>query len=778
VTRVPTHISPSQIASARQCVRRWWYEKVHGITSPGTPATHFGSVLHAVVEGYLLQLNEAGLAKHIKETVADATAAEITKAKTLLAGAIPAAVLPRPGTGEVEREMLIPFEPMPGGLKGRLDFVDLERETPLVLDHKTTSDPAYAKTEETLLQDPQVILYAYWALLQRPEAKHIAVRYVYYLTKGAPRVWAVDIMLTSDKVRESFDWLSQEIRGMINHFGCSEAADVPFKLSACNSFGRPCPAMGQCPAHAKPSAKQGIDKLRALAQSSALSSSSTTGVAQYATITKESSMTAAAPAQIKIALNNFRRNAEAFGIGVAVVDKLQEDVFADMSMVGLPDDVADVVKQVPSLNPTTNTTKILQWLVSESRRRIAAETSAAAALSAATATPVGGLFQDVVLSDEQEEYKQALVDLGYPETTAIQMVTMEAARAEDIINNEIRYTGDDTDDEDGEIAAEEPAPAASPLAGRARATVVSTPAPAAAAPAEPAEPTKAYAKVIASLKGAGAATSAIRSAYEKLEGDDLTTVDAWLAARAAQVGKGSLAEFLDALCAGLVASSLSRNSKDIDTLRSVYSEALTSVKDGARVRGIESQLAAIALLFGGSIRSGALDLPFLGSGITDPNPTPRPDAATKAPKAAKPTPEPTAAVAPPEVVEAAPVQAPAPKEASVRTAVSPVPPQAVGVLHVLIDVAVVRGTARNAVMLSDVWMNRILRATDDAGRDPRLDQYGAALKPVAILVAQDIAGMLQIGDDVTLMVESGSASWRLCSDEITAMADLVVRASA
>jgi hypothetical protein len=46
------------------------------------------------------------------------------------------------------------------------------------------------------------------------------------------------------------------------------------------------------------------------------------------------------------------------------------------------------------------------------------------------------------------------------------------------------------------------------------------------------------------------------------------------------------------------------------------------------------------------------------------------------------------------------------------------------------------------------------------------------------MVAQSIAGMLQTGDDVTLMVESGSASWRLCSDEITAMADLVVRASA
>ena len=92
--------------------------------------------------------------------------------------------------------------------------------------------------------------------------------------------------------------------------------------------------------------------------------------------------------------------------------------------------------------------------------------------------------------------------MGEHEKAALPQHGLEAARAEASINNEIRYTGDDTDDEDGEIAAEEPAPAASPLAGRARATVVSTPAPAAAAPAEPAEPTKAYAKVIASLKGA------------------------------------------------------------------------------------------------------------------------------------------------------------------------------------------------------------------------------------------------------------------------------------
>ena len=756
MTRVPHHISPSQIAASRQCRRRWWFEKVKGLTSPGTAATVLGSTLHAVVEGYLLSMNEEQLAAHIKASVPNTSAANVKHSKRLLAVAISRGVLPRPGEGLVKKEMLIPFPPMPGGVEGRLDHIDLSDELePTVTDHKTTSDPAYAKTEETLRADPQAITYAQWALLQCPKAPRVRVKYIYYLTKGGDRVWTVDIVLTREEVQTSFSELSEEISDMVVAYGEDDPSKLPFQLSACNSYGRPCPAIGQCPAHVSPEEppSSGIARLRALSRVNALASSTPTTTSAYAAIKQESSMSIVTIGQIKIALNRFSKIQDAAGITPEVRAQVQEDVLADLSRISALPQVSNRLKSLDASTPANPVGQVTQWLLDECERRIATSSKAAADLAAVTAPQV---FEDDVLTDEQAELKDMLAELGYPETEAHRIAIREYDRGTDVVANAIRYTG--TDDDDAVVEVPEPAVKSSPLQGRAIQNDKAAPAPAPAAAAEPEVVKGAFTDLIASLSATpGGAVAAMQRSYPALVGDDLTTVDGWLTGRQVQVGKASLKGFLEGFGAALAASSLEMNNTEAaeTVVKDLYAAQVRIYKDTARVRDIHAQMPAIVLLLGGSMTvGGGFVLPFREGTVASAPQAPATPEIVKAPK-------PVVA----EVPAPAP-QPPAPVVESVEVGATR--------LVIYIDVAIVRGAFPNALPLADVFMGAVVADTEKNGVDPRLEKYGAALKPVALAVTRDVAQRLNEGS-IDLFVESSSQSWKLCGDELTAIADAIVR---
>ena len=57
------HVSASQITTFRDCERKWYFEKIVGLTRPSTGSTELGSAVHAVLEGYL-----RGEVDHIEPT--------------------------------------------------------------------------------------------------------------------------------------------------------------------------------------------------------------------------------------------------------------------------------------------------------------------------------------------------------------------------------------------------------------------------------------------------------------------------------------------------------------------------------------------------------------------------------------------------------------------------------------------------------------------------------------------------------------------------------------
>lgn len=132
--------SPSQLKTFRSCPRKWWWEKVAGISQPSTLAQEEGTRIHAMLEDYLL------------------TGRQPTGplGQVALAGVpyLPPPPVPRQcvEAGFVWRRPDWPVQ--------MLGFIDLiEPGQGRVVDHKTTSDFRYAKGEDELRTDAQSVIY-------------------------------------------------------------------------------------------------------------------------------------------------------------------------------------------------------------------------------------------------------------------------------------------------------------------------------------------------------------------------------------------------------------------------------------------------------------------------------------------------------------------------------------------------------------------------------------------------------------------------------------------
>jgi hypothetical protein len=219
------YISPSQIETSRGCLRLYAWEQVCGFRSPPTPATDRGTKVHGILESYLRG-----------EGPIDATTehGEIAQSGVRF--------LPEPGQGEVESEFHIPFtlsgisEPLE--FFGKIDYLD----PGIVIDHKTTSDFKYIKSEEVLRNDPQVILYSKAGCLKydRPS---IPVRYVYYRTakgkKQARRSPAEkDLVISPEDLEKKVEALVEESRPLVTlRLAKVDPLSLPPTLERCGKYG-------------------------------------------------------------------------------------------------------------------------------------------------------------------------------------------------------------------------------------------------------------------------------------------------------------------------------------------------------------------------------------------------------------------------------------------------------------------------------------------------------------------------------------------------------------
>ena len=162
------NVSPTQVSKARRCWRIIAFEYVEGIKPPPSVKQVFGTDVHKQLERWLS-----------KGVPPDDTPEGRTAKQGIKKG-----WLPTPGP-HLMTEHRMRYQVIPGVfIKGYIDCVapyEISEKIsgPLVIDHKTTSDLRWAKTEEELASDPQALMYVAWAMLHFGVPEVLA-RWVYY----------------------------------------------------------------------------------------------------------------------------------------------------------------------------------------------------------------------------------------------------------------------------------------------------------------------------------------------------------------------------------------------------------------------------------------------------------------------------------------------------------------------------------------------------------------------------------------------------------------------
>jgi hypothetical protein len=236
------YFSPSATDKFRRCLRLYAFEYNEKIKPPPSDKQEFGLEVHKQLERWLKK------GKRPDDSSAGLTAQQ----------AIDKGWLPKPNP-KLLVESMFEFSIRKGlGIAGYIDCLvppEITGAEPLIIDHKTTSDLRWAKSEEELLLDPQVLIYCIRAMLlyKSPKAR---ARWIYYAASnpkdGSPRkprgAKPVEVLISNQnsKVMGVIENLVTDLEAMAvirkeNKSGLSFEPNP----EACGRFGG-CPHLDRC----------------------------------------------------------------------------------------------------------------------------------------------------------------------------------------------------------------------------------------------------------------------------------------------------------------------------------------------------------------------------------------------------------------------------------------------------------------------------------------------------------------------------------------------------
>jgi CRISPR/Cas system-associated exonuclease Cas4 (RecB family) len=220
-----THVSASQVSTFLSCERQWWWNKVFGLPTKQKPSAALGEAVHVSIETYLGGGDEGAL--HAVARPALSTLRRLRAVADL----------------EVETRMQ---RPLRNGLTfvGRIDALSPSER--LVVDHKTTSDLRWAKSEEDLQSDVQMLAYAYEVLARNP-GEEVRVAHSVMQTRGLPLATYTEATISEARVRDGWARIEGVTDRMRATAQATSADQVPPDWSSCNKYGG-CDFREQCAA--------------------------------------------------------------------------------------------------------------------------------------------------------------------------------------------------------------------------------------------------------------------------------------------------------------------------------------------------------------------------------------------------------------------------------------------------------------------------------------------------------------------------------------------------
>ena len=224
-------VSPSQITTARACMRRWWWQSIKGFKSPPTASTIFGGKVHEALEHFLQHDDwPADLDPEVRARAEPAWNALIKEI------GLPLDRFEVEGAWENFADYALPAS-------GRFDLLLQDRNA--VVDWKTTSDLKWAKSEQERQDDPQVIMYLDALVREGKLTLPATFHHVYTVTKGKPSAQVRTTVIDASQLSIGRDAINQTLRQMDAFVDTDDFTQVPANLLACRDFGG-CPHFERC----------------------------------------------------------------------------------------------------------------------------------------------------------------------------------------------------------------------------------------------------------------------------------------------------------------------------------------------------------------------------------------------------------------------------------------------------------------------------------------------------------------------------------------------------
>lgn len=220
--------SASQVDTFRSCKRKWYYTKVVDRDLPQTSSepAEKGGRMHAWLANFFEpQKHEKPL--DISEDETNRCRKALHVLPCITAGA----------QAEADVELYI------GENKG-IGFIDLLMPSHII-DYKTTKNFRYAKEEETLRRDAQVLSYGKWLLEQYPECQGVRFTWLYIATTGAMDEKPVDFTMTRKEIEDGFQVHVVPHVIEMDVLQSADVAAVEQNENACDDYGG-CPFRKRC----------------------------------------------------------------------------------------------------------------------------------------------------------------------------------------------------------------------------------------------------------------------------------------------------------------------------------------------------------------------------------------------------------------------------------------------------------------------------------------------------------------------------------------------------
>lgn len=227
----PFQVSASQIETWTDCKRKWGFGKIDKIRTPQGASAAFGSKNHGILEAYVKHGTPLDFTD--PDGSGEVSAILVSNLHTLWSPGVPALT---------EQRFTFTHE----GINW-LGYIDLTIPGPIphVIDYKTTSNLAYAKTEGVLLVDPQALVYAK-VTLDGYAADQVDMSWLYSATKKPYGGKKVSLRMTRAQADDGFSVVAGVAREMKDaHDRVTAASELTPNPEACGKYGG-CPYRGVC----------------------------------------------------------------------------------------------------------------------------------------------------------------------------------------------------------------------------------------------------------------------------------------------------------------------------------------------------------------------------------------------------------------------------------------------------------------------------------------------------------------------------------------------------